>query len=426
MDSMSLGAGPPRRAYPPSRRALLGGTAGVALGALLPSPTARAALGALDDAAAGAALPAPPAAGSWQLVDSLSDDFAGSAFDPVRWRTGLWYSTSGVGAFNPANVSVAGSNLLLTAKQESYNGKSYTFGAVQSLFEIPGVNTYVEVRAKMLNSQANVLSAIWMQTAPGTARNDPNPEIDIEETFNFTGLRTGLHVWPTTSSTIGWGPYLWDAGIPDISTDYHLYGLERRDGRLRVYFDGQLGIDLAPPDLSMLNMSRRMLFSLEGHLGQPNDAYLPASFAIDYVRTYYAVPSMADPSGQHRVVNRKSGLVLTAATSGDAVTQEAWTGSAPQLWTIARTDDWTYTLVNAATGGYLDLKDGYTQNGVPLVQNPTPTTTGSQRWHVLPTDSGFLKLQSRLSGKAAASVDPGVQIVEMDFGDAQNDQWMVQ
>ncbi|MEU0564907.1 RICIN domain-containing protein [Nonomuraea sp. NPDC005983] len=407
-------------AYPLSRRAVLGGAAGVALGALLPGATARA-----DP-------PSPPAGSSWQLVDSLSDDFAGSAFDPARWRTGLWYATSGVGAFNPANVSVADSNLLLTAEQESYNGKSYTFGAVQSLFEVPGVNTYVEVRAKVLNSQANVLSAIWMQTAPGTAKNDPNPEIDIEETFNFTGLRTGLHVWPT-SSTIGWGPYLWDSGIPDISADYHLYGLERRDGRLRVYFDGQLGIDLAPPDLSLLNMSRRMIFSLEGHLGQPNDAYLPASFAIDYVRTYYAVPNMPDPSGQHRLANRKSGLVLTAPASGsatDPVTQETWTGSALQLWTIARTDDWTYTLTNAARGGYLDLKGGYAQNGVAIVQNPTATTTGSQRWHVFPTDSGFLKLQSRLSGKAVAvagaSLDPGVQIVEMDFGDAQNDQWMVQ
>ncbi|WP_020579658.1 RICIN domain-containing protein [Actinopolymorpha alba] len=80
-----------------------------------------------------------------------------------------------------------------------------------------------------------------------------------------------------------------------------------------------------------------------------------------------------------------------------------------------------------ATSGYLDLNGRYAQSGVPIVQNTVTTNTGSQRWHVLPTDSGYVKLQSRLSGKAAAVsgalIDPGTPLVSADFGDALNDQW---
>ncbi|MGH8315460.1 MAG: glycoside hydrolase family 16 protein [Steroidobacterales bacterium] len=246
-----------------------------------------AALAAIALATVPSAHADPPARGCWTLAPSASDDFI--SFDSSKWTKALWYADSGVGAFNPANVTVTGGELALTAKLGTYNGMPYTFGAVESKFDIPGAASYVEVRAKVLDSAANVLSAIWMQTSPLTQANNPNPEIDIEETFTYDQLISSLHRWivPITDET-----HLQDAHerysihVADISKGYHVYGLERSKSVLRFYFDKQLAGQITPPHAAYFAFPRHLVLSLEGHLGQPVDAHLPATFRIDYVHTY--------------------------------------------------------------------------------------------------------------------------------------------
>lgn len=403
------------------RRAVLAGAAGLGIGACVGIPEAIA---------------APPLRSRWAFVRSLSDDFTGTGIR--KWQTIPGYVSDGLSMSNPANATVSNGKLALTAKKEEYQGYGYTFGVVQSRFDIPGVNTYVEVRAKALDSHANVLSAIWMQSFqvtpndPSSQQNDPNPEIDILETDKFTEMDSYLHTWPTSSNTgLGWGFNYYKTGVADISADYHKYGVERHDGRLRLYFDGIVVWDIVPGDSSLVNMSRHMILDLEAHLGQPDDAYLPASFLIDYVHTYYALPARPTANGRHRIVNRNSGLSLTApasSSSNSPVTQEKWTGSGTQLWMVQRTDDMTYTLRNMATGQYLDLDGGYGQDGVAIVQGTPDTTASRQRWHVLPTDSGYVKVLSKLSGNAAAvdqaSTAQGAKLIQLDYGSDRNDQWI--
>jgi beta-glucanase (GH16 family) len=258
-----------------SRRTLLAGSAALAATVLAPVPTAHA---------------DPAASGCWTLVPSASDDF--TSFDTSKWTKALWYATSGVGAFNPANVTGTGGELALTAKLETYNGKPYTFGAVESKFDIPGVPSYVEVRATVLDSAANVLSAIWMQTSPLSQANNPNPEIDIEETFAYDQLTSSIHRWIVPSTGEAHYTHYADAhkryttGVADSSDEYHVYGLERDNGVLRYYFDNQLAWQITPPDVAYVTLPRHLVLSLEGHLGQPVDAHLPAAFGIDYVHTY--------------------------------------------------------------------------------------------------------------------------------------------
>jgi beta-glucanase (GH16 family) len=235
-------------------------------------------------------------AGKWTLVVAASDEFDSSTLNPAKWKKGLWYDTSGVLAFRQENITVSGGNLVLTARKEVFNEKPYTGGAVESLFDVPGVTSYVEVRAKALSRAANVLSAIWLQSSPLTSANNPNPEIDIQETFNYTGVVSTLHTWaidpdkpaPTTPDEYihtQTAPHDFATGV-DVSADYHVYGLERRDGKLRFYFDGRLAWEVTPSDPSFVNLPRHVVLSLEGHLGDPVDKYLPQSFLVDYVRTY--------------------------------------------------------------------------------------------------------------------------------------------
>jgi len=234
--------------------------------------------------------------GKSNLIVAASDEFSGSNLDAAKWKKGLWYDTSGVLAFKQENINVSGGNLVLTARREAFNEKSYTYGAVESLFDVPGVSSYVEVRAKALHRDANVLSAIWLQSSPLTVADNPNPEIDIQETFNYDGVVSTLHTWaidpdkpaPTAESEYihtRTDPHEFKTGV-DVSADYHVYGLERSDGKLRFYFDGKLAWEVAPSESSFVNLPRHVVLSLEGHLGDPVDRYLPQSFLVDYVRTY--------------------------------------------------------------------------------------------------------------------------------------------
>lgn len=234
--------------------------------------------------------------GKWSLVAAASDEFDGSTLDAGKWKKGLWYEISGVLAFKQENVTVSGGNLVLTARKEASNENSYTAGAVESLFDVPGESSYVEVRAKALARDANVLSAIWLQSSPLTWANNPNPEIDIQETFDYSGVVSTLHTWalnadtpaPTDPSAYAHTqtpPHAFTTGV-DVSGDYHIYGLERRNGKLRLYFDGQLAWEITPSHPSFVTMPRHVVLSLEGHLGDPVDRHLPQSFLVDYVRTY--------------------------------------------------------------------------------------------------------------------------------------------
>jgi beta-glucanase (GH16 family) len=234
--------------------------------------------------------------GKWNLVVAASDEFDGLTLDAAKWKKGLWYDTSGVLAFRQENTTVSGGNLVLTARKEVFNEKSYTCGAVESLFDVPGVNSYVEVRAKALPRAANVLSAIWLQSSPLTTANNPNPEIDIQETFDYSGVVSTLHTWaidPDTPAPTAPDDYLHTQTAPhefaasvDVSADYHVYGLERSQGKLRFYFDGKLAWEVTPPHPSFVNLPRHVVLSLEGHLGDPVDRHLPQNFLVDYVRTY--------------------------------------------------------------------------------------------------------------------------------------------
>ncbi|GAE76846.1 glycosyl hydrolase family protein [Cutibacterium acnes JCM 18918] len=123
-------------------------------------------------------------------------------------------------------------------------------------------------------SAARVLSAIWMQSSaldggPSLLTGaEPNPELDVEETFDYTKMNIATHVWPDNTEVTHrrFGGHAYPVGV-DISRDYHTYGVERRDGQLRFYFDRHLAWETKPGDPSLWRMSRHMVLSLEGHLG---------------------------------------------------------------------------------------------------------------------------------------------------------------
>lgn len=378
---------------------------------------------------------APPQEGYWTLLRSSSDEFEGTTLDTSKWKNGIWYDTSSDLAFKSENVSVSNGNLVLTAKQEPYNGKSYTIGAVESKFDVPGTDSYVEVRAKVLDSKANVLSAIWLQSSPLTSALNPNPEIDIMETFDFSKMTSTIHIWNQNPSIhLQLGKNNWNTGLSDISSDYHTYGLERRNGKMRFYFDGKLTWEKTSSYDSFVQLSRHMVLSLEGHLGAPAKAYLPGEFLIDYVRTYYYSDfSEAPPNGIYKIVNRHSGKVLNVPGSSldnkAQLIQFTYSGGNNEKWNLTKNLDRTYSIQNVLSKKYVDLTadTGVTSNGNSITQY-TYHGDSNQRWYIVPTDSGYFRIISALSGKALcvkdASTADNAKIIQWTYENATtNDEW---
>jgi len=239
--------------------------------------------------------PAQPPSSNWTLIPENSDEFNGLSLDMTKWKSRVGYQTSGVFAFSPENIVVSNGYLRLLAKKEDYKGKSYTSAFLESEFNDPGNGSYIEVRAKTIDVRANICCAIWEQTFPLLPTLNPNPEIDIQEYLlggangNPNRIQSTLHRWyrPRGKDHHSVDAYqTYDALVP-LCYDYHTYGLERRDGKLRFYIDGfkywEYNVESMP---EYVTMPRHIILSLEGHAGNPVDYYLPAVFRIDYVRLY--------------------------------------------------------------------------------------------------------------------------------------------
>lgn len=371
----------------------------------------------------------------WTLIDAMSDEFNGNSLDTSKWDTHLWYDVSSQLAFKESNVSVRDGNLVLTAKKESYHGKAYTCGAVESKFEVPGTDSYVEVRAKVMNRSANVLSAIWLQASPLNATMNPNPEIDVLETFDFSQMNTAAHSWVQSGSGEQHYPHGgrdYSTGYSDISQDFHTYGVERSGDAVRFYFDGQFMGERTDLADSFYEMARHMVLSLEGHLGQPNDSYLPNEYLVDYIRTYYRSSFATQPvSGEtYRLINRNSGLALSVPVNGGMqLIQSSEMNSDRTKWILEQNDDYTWTLENSATGNVIDLNGGkcFGDNAVEVLQYEYHGDS-NQRWFLMPIGDGYYKITSLISGKAIVTLDAsmanGAKIIQWSYGGSDtNDEW---
>lgn len=162
---------------------------------------------------------------TWQLDSARSDEFV--SLDANKWsHDPLWYTTTEDLAFNPANTEVDSGLANLIIKKEPYNGMQYTAGCMKSKFEIGG-DSYTEIRAKMVNSPANVCAAIWLGDEPVDA-NNPNIEIDIQETKDPINaphrVNSSLLTWPKpgNGNTVPGSKLFYISKGLDL--DFHLYG----------------------------------------------------------------------------------------------------------------------------------------------------------------------------------------------------------
>ena len=252
----------------------------------------------------------------WKLI--WSDEFNGKALDLKKWDyqlgTGSQYGLDGWGNqeaqyYTKENISLAKGMLVIEAKKEAKNGKTYTSSRVRTVKEdgtILFATTYGRVEARIKLPIGNgIWPAFWMLPASDTYGNwASSGEIDIMEfrgrlpNRSYANLHYGEE-WP--GNKYSGSLYKYPEGSD--GSDFHIYAIEWEPGIIRWYVDDSLFYEtsswwgMAPeadepydypapydaPFYILLNLAIGGAFD-EYRL--PSDSEIPAKMYVDYVRVY--------------------------------------------------------------------------------------------------------------------------------------------
>ncbi|WP_160109837.1 family 16 glycosylhydrolase, partial [Pseudomonas izuensis] len=236
-------------------------------------------------------------AGHWRLDPRFTDDFNGTALDPKRWHVNDATGTDSLGRkpalFTPDNARVSNGYLNITFRKQTLPDKylrlgfkDYTSAMVRTIER--GDYGYYEARARPMNSAGS--SAFWLAW---TGLADNATEIDIFEIGGKTKdgrfdrlYNMNAHVWATPASTAHFSEGGSWTSPWRFAAAYHVYGLDWQPTTLRWYVDGVL---VREAKNSHWFFPMQIVFDSEAMwdwFGVVNDADLPSTFSIDYIKVW--------------------------------------------------------------------------------------------------------------------------------------------
>lgn len=194
----------------------------------------------------------------------------------------------------PDNAFIEDGNLVIRAKQESFQGYGYTSARMVTKNKADFQFGRIDISAKLPKGQG-IWPAIWMLSTEEKYGQWPRSgEIDIMELIGnkpaevFGTVHWGLDFWRFKSS------YYTEDGT-DFSADFHTYSLLWREDCLRFMVDGNIyGDPITPSTTLPTNYPFNDVFHLilniavGGNLpGNPDGSTVfPQDMRIDYIRVY--------------------------------------------------------------------------------------------------------------------------------------------
>ncbi|MCC7492953.1 MAG: family 16 glycosylhydrolase [Fimbriimonadaceae bacterium] len=238
----------------------------------------------------------------WQPLPRLSDEFAG-ALDSTRWESGCeWWPGRQPAWFNPANGVAAEGSLQLTMRceepPERFRPKGYhTYTSAWVSGRQPVLYGYFEVRARPMPSAGS--SSFWFIKPPGDKLPGDRPtghEIDVfelggkapgyERKYNMNAHATrptGDAREPFSSGGVWVAPW-------DFAADFHVFGFQWDAQWLQWFVDGVL---VRRAENTCWHYPLLLVFDSETMptwFGLPQDADLPSTFHVDYLRAWQPAP----------------------------------------------------------------------------------------------------------------------------------------
>ncbi len=231
----------------------------------------------------------------WVKFDAMWDEFDGKALDTNKWTVGMyWWQGRQPAWFNPQNVEVRDGELRLTMRKEqvpsNLNARGYhdyTSAALHT--KARSAYGYYEVKARPMDSAGS--SSFWFQQEdpqvfPGWAT-----EVDVFELCGKSATHDRryymtLHVSGTPDEKRHWqiGSY-WEAPRR-FAEEFHVFGFDWDPKELRWYVDGVL---VHTVQNTHWHHPLFLIFDSETMpewFGMPDDADLPSTFRIEYVRAW--------------------------------------------------------------------------------------------------------------------------------------------
>ena len=185
----------------------------------------------------------------YQLV--WSDEFNGTSLDTKAWNVEVNGNGGGNGElqyYRNENVSVSDGCMVITSKKESYSGKSFTSGRINSMGKTAFKHGKIEASIKLPKTANGLWPAFWIMG------NDMNTgvswpycgEMDILETGNAEGISAGTQE-KYFNGAMHWGPYT-NGNHPNYAKGYtspysiqdgefHLFTLIWTETKVSMYLD---------------------------------------------------------------------------------------------------------------------------------------------------------------------------------------------
>jgi len=229
---------------------------------------------------------------NWTKFETMSDEFGGKELDRSKWTVGMsWWRGRQPALFSDKNVTVSDGKLHLTMRKEpvpsefeKFGYHDYTSAALHT--KARSSYGYYEVKAKPMNSGGS--SSFWFQQDETPAW---QTEIDVFEIggkakgFEFKDNMT-VHIFRTPRKKKHW--QVGDAWVAPwrLADDYHVYGLDWGKDEITYYVDG---VAVRRVENTHWHQPLYLIFDSETMpkwFGMPEDADLPSTFSVEYVRTW--------------------------------------------------------------------------------------------------------------------------------------------
>lgn len=266
-----------------------------------------------------------------------SDEFDGASVNTSKWN--IINGNPGVNNekefYQPANVSVSGGNLVITARQQTVQGQPYTSGKLDSYGKFSTTYGRIEARIKLPMVQGT-WPAFWMLgNSVNTGAGWPNSgEIDIMEHVNTSNTILGTMHWNGGNGHVQYG-----SSINTTPGDFHIYAVEWDNSSIRWYVDNSLYVTgnianninntgaFHAPFFIILNLA------IGGDLpgNTINNAALPTTMLVDYVHVYSMTNTGGGgaPIGQTITLKGNNGMYVSGENGTQAMncnrpTAQAW------------------------------------------------------------------------------------------------------
>ena len=263
--------------------------------------TVRDADGATDTATKSVRVAPTSSSVTWTQV--WGDEFDGQGLpNPAKWS----YETGGDGWGNQeqqyytredtANARLENGHLLIEARKESYEGRSYTSARLNS--EASWKYGRFVIRAK-LPAGIGTWPALWMLADEDTYGDQywpDNGEIDIMEHVGYDEGMVHGTVHTEAFNHIDDTERTVSTTVPDATSAFHTYAMEWTPNEIRVFVDGtryftfqnrpQYDWQEWPFDQKFHLLMNIAVGGTWGGAEGIDDSAFPTRMAIDYVRVY--------------------------------------------------------------------------------------------------------------------------------------------